>query len=156
MTLSFITSSPENEASGWPGTNFAGHCPGTTFSYTDKNGVAQSSNLWSNCYEIMEGIPYCQNLGVKVLMSIGGDLTAGNNYTVTTEANGESFADFLYNAFGPKQASWTGPRPFDSDAYGTVAVDGFDFDIEADLGKSRVLSLGHWLTRSQTTPPILP
>ena len=79
-----------------------------------------------------EDIPYCQSKGIKILLSIGGVYNTGaSNYKVSSTANGVSFADFLYNSFGPYNASWTGPRPIDSDD-GTIhnKVDGFDFDIE--------------------------
>lgn len=38
------------------------------------------------------------------------------------------FANFLWDAFGPKKPLYTGPRPF-----GDAAVNGFDFDIESIL-----------------------
>lgn len=129
--MSFVNQAPEHTESGYPGTNFAGHCAAGV--YSNKNGVA--SSLLSECYTIKEGIPYCQQRGVKVLLSIGGVYNeAGSNYKVTTDDKGVDFADFLYKAFGPYDQSWDGPRPFDSDD-GTTrpAVDGFDFDIEHDL-----------------------
>lgn len=58
-----------------------------------------------------------------------------SNYLVTSEENGVDFADFLYKAFGPKDDSWTGPRPFDVDEDTPTVVDGFDFDIEEYFGK---------------------
>lgn len=126
-----MNQAPEHTESGYPGTNFAGHCAAGVFS--NKHGVA--SSLLSECHTIKEGIPYCQERGVKVLLSIGGVYNeAGSNYKVTTDDKGVDFADFLYKAFGPYDQSWDGPRPFDSDD-GTTrpAVDGFDFDIEHDL-----------------------
>ncbi|KAH7157435.1 glycoside hydrolase superfamily [Dactylonectria estremocensis] len=140
ITLSFVNSAPEHEASGWPGTNFAGHCPGDVYMYGEDNQL--KSNLWKNCYLIQEGIPYCQSLGVKVLISIGGDYNEQtSNYAVSTEEKGRDFADILYSIFGPKQDSWTGPRPFDSDLYGTQSVDGFDFDIEKDLDMAPYIAM---------------
>ncbi|KAH6981820.1 glycoside hydrolase superfamily [Ilyonectria sp. MPI-CAGE-AT-0026] len=133
ISIAFVNRAPEHEASGWPGTNFAGHCPGYSFRYGD--ALQYESNLWEDCYLIQEGIPYCQNLGVKVLLSIGGDYNeATSNYEVTTEDNGREFADLLYKMYGPKQDSWDGPRPFDSLLYGSQSVDGFDFDIEKGFG----------------------
>ncbi|KAF4490156.1 endochitinase 2 precursor [Fusarium agapanthi] len=131
VTLSFVNQAPEHTESGYPGTNFAGHCAAGV--YSNKDGVA--SSLLSECYTIKEGIPYCQERGVKVLLSIGGVYNeAGSNYKVATDDKGVDFAGFLYKAFGPYDQSWDGPRPFDSDD-GTTrpAVDGFDFDIEHDL-----------------------
>lgn len=128
VTLSFINESPENDgATNYPGMEFAAHCPGTTYAV---NGVA--SNLIEGCTDIQEGIPVCQALGTKVILSIGGvfDATLAN-YNVTTKANGRYFADFLWGAFGPYNATFGGPRPFDLSATAHNSVDGFDFDIEA-------------------------
>jgi chitinase len=128
VTLSFVNQAPENTASGYPGTNFAGHCAAGTY---------EGSDLLTECYVIMEGIPYCQERGVKVLLSIGGVYNEqGSNYKVTSDEKGVEFANFLHSAFGPWDESWDGPRPFDSGDDATPirpAVDGFDFDIEHDL-----------------------
>ncbi|KAG4283856.1 hypothetical protein FPRO06_08235 [Fusarium proliferatum] len=145
VTLSFVNQAPEHTESGYPGTNFAGHCAAGV--YSNKNGVA--SSLLSECYTIKEGIPYCQQRGVKVLLSIGGVYNeAGSNYKVTTDDKGVDFADFLYKAFGPYDQSWDGPRPFDSDD-GTTrpAVDGFDFDIEHDLPNGPYIAMINELRR---------
>lgn len=89
----------------------------------------------SECVDIQGDIPYCQENGVKVLLSIGGVYDAIlSNYEVTDE-HADYFAGFLYMAFGPYSEEWTGPRPFDLDGV-HAAVDGFDFDIEADFGMS--------------------
>ncbi|KAM0356169.1 hypothetical protein ACHAPU_000564 [Fusarium lateritium] len=124
VTLSFVNQAPENSETGYPGTNFAGHCAAGTY---------EGSNLLTECYGIMEGIPYCQERGVKILLSIGGVYNEqGSNYKVTTKDNGVDFANFLHSAFGPFDPNWDGPRPFDSNG-NHPAVDGFDFDIEHDL-----------------------
>ncbi|CAK7205721.1 Chitinase 2 [Sporothrix eucalyptigena] len=128
VTLSVVNQAPEQDGTtNYPGMEFAAHCPGTMYTV---DGVA--SNLIEGCTDIQEGIPVCQAAGTKVLLSIGGVFDAVNaNYNVTTEANGRYFADFMWGAFGPYNASWTGPRPFDLSATVHNAVDGFDFDIEA-------------------------
>lgn len=83
-----------------------------------------------------QDINYCKSKGVKVLLSIGGEYNTGpSNYDVTTEENGEYFADFLYGAFGPYDPNWDGPRPFDFSATEHTSVDGFDFDIEHDFSE---------------------
>ncbi|KPM34471.1 hypothetical protein AK830_g12098 [Neonectria ditissima] len=139
VTIAFVNQAPEHNPSGWPGTNFAGHCPGDYYMYGP--GDSLQSNLWKNCYLIQEGIPYCQNLGVKVLLSIGGDYNVGDsNYEVTTDDHGVEFANFLYGAFGPKVDSWDGPRPFDG-ASGHNHVDGFDFDIEVALPNAPYIAM---------------
>jgi chitinase len=71
----------------------------------------------------------CQNAGKKVLLSLGGDPTNAP-YQLTSAQDGYDLAEFLWSAFGPANASWTGPRPFDYNGVVNV-VDGFDFDIEA-------------------------
>lgn len=131
VTLAFVNNSPESQASGYPGTNFAGHCGAATYNNTE--GV--SSNLLSECVDIINSISYCQDQGVKVLLSIGGVYSSYSNYTVSSTQNGQKFAEFLYKAFGPYDASWHGPRPFDNGTHRTH-VDGFDFDIEGAFGMS--------------------
>lgn len=93
------------------------------------------TKLQSSCTLIQQDIPYCQDMGVKVLLSIGGEATSTSQYDVSTDDKGREFAEFLYNAFGPKKASWTGPRPFDTPASlntpaRSITIDGFDLDLE--------------------------
>ncbi|KAF4452416.1 hypothetical protein F53441_4762 [Fusarium austroafricanum] len=145
VTLSFVNQAPENTVSGFPGTNFAGHCGAGVF----KNKQEVDSSLLKECYTIKESIPYCQERGVKVLLSIGGVYKeAGSNYKVSTDDKGVDFADFLYNAFGPYNKNWNGPRPFDSEDGSTrPAVDGFDFDIEHDLPNGPYIAMINELRR---------
>ena len=127
VSVAFVNVSPENAGtSGYPGTNFAAHCSAATYS---NNGTA--SLLQSECEQIREDIPKCQDLGIKVILSIGGVLTETSNYTISSVENGRYFGEFLWGAFGPYNESWTGPRPFDISETTHVAVDGFDFDLEA-------------------------
>lgn len=124
-----MNQAPEHSSSGLPGTNFAGHCAAGTY---------QGSNLLSECQTIKDAITYCQDLDVKILLSIGGEYNDGaSNYKVTTDDKGRDFANILYKAFGPYDENSGSIRPFDSlDEYGNVvhnAVDGFDFDIEHNL-----------------------
>lgn len=130
-TLSFINSAPEHDPTGneYPSINFSSFCGAA--GYIGPNGMETA--LLKDCASLKADIPYCQSQGVKVILSIGGEYGPSNNYAVTSDENGEYFAEFLYNAFGPYNDKWGGPRPFDSDS-GSVAVDGFDFDIEAKLG----------------------
>lgn len=84
--------------------------------------------LDSECYILSEDIGYCQSIGKKVLLSLGG---AVGTYNLLNGTDGENMADFLWSAFGPPNSSWTGPRPFDlSTSYGKLSVDGFDFNNE--------------------------
>jgi chitinase len=82
--------------------------------------------LLSNCETLRESISVCQGLGKKILLSLGG---ASNTYQLTSNADATATADFLWGAFGPGNAKWDNPRPFDYLGKYTV-IDGFDFDIE--------------------------
>jgi chitinase len=133
ITLGFVNMSPQNEPSGYPGTNFGEHCWAGTYNNTS----GEPTQLLSNCIDIKGDINYCQQQGVKIILSIGGAHTDGvNDYQVDAD-KGASFATFLWKAFGPYDPTWGGPRPFDN---GTehAAVDGFDFDIEAAYRKYSV------------------
>lgn len=130
VSLSFVTRSPEHDnATGYPATGFAAHCGGD---YYYKNG--HKSGLLQSCETLKEDIPKCQVKGVKVLLSIGGEWSTESDYRVSTEDNARYFSDFLWNAFGPFNATWDGPRPFDSETTHN-AIDGFDFDIEGAFGE---------------------
>lgn len=71
--------------------------------------------------DIVSGIKYCQNLGKKVMLSIGGSTGSSE---LTSDAEGVTFADDLWKYFGPDNNSSI-TRPF-----GDAVIDGFDFDIE--------------------------
>ena len=64
-----------------------------------------------------------QRLGKKILLSIGG--ASPDTYRIKDSTSAVKFADFVWNAFGPLQPSYGGPRPFKD-----AVVDGFDLDIE--------------------------
>ncbi|KFA69576.1 hypothetical protein S40285_09108, partial [Stachybotrys chlorohalonatus IBT 40285] len=144
VTLSFVNQAPEHDlATNYPGTNFAAHCWADTY-----NVDGNPSNLLSGCHEMKKDIPYCRSKGVKVLLSIGGDYNkTTSNYLVTSEENGEYFADFLYRAFGPYDGSWTGPRPFDISPTNRTQVDGFDFDIEAKFDNKPYVAMADTFRR---------
>ncbi|KAK0656438.1 glycoside hydrolase superfamily [Cercophora newfieldiana] len=127
VSVGFVNNSPEHDTSGlnYPGTNFGNNCGAEVY----ENGQ-QKSKLLSNCNLIAADIPYCQAKGKKVLLSIGGHPGANNNYEVTSKANAEYFATFVWEAFGPLNPSSNTPRPFDRTGQPPVVVDGFDFDLE--------------------------
>lgn len=133
LTIAFINVSPENGGlSGYPGSNFGAHCAAEVY----VNG-GHDSKLLSECSFIRAGIPICQAAGKKILISIGGVYNTVSNYRVTTEEAGEEFAEFMWDAFGPVQPGYTGPRPLDTIA-SPNPVDGFDFDIEYQFGEFKV------------------
>ncbi|KHO00198.1 chitinase 18-18 [Metarhizium album ARSEF 1941] len=148
VTLAFINNSPEH-GGGYPGSNFGAHCSAEVF----VNEKGEKTKLLSTCRSVTRDIPYCQTKNVKVLLSIGGRYGEGSNYSVSSEAKGVEFAHFLYNAFGPFNSSWKGPRPFDADGK-TVSVDGFDLDLEGPAGqfdnKPYVAMVDWW--RKQSKP----
>lgn len=133
VTIAFVNESPEN-GNGYPGTNFGGHCAASVYTNPANN---QPTELLSGCTFMAADIPVCQQLGIKVLLSVGGVYSPnwGSNYTVSTVAGGEYFATFLWQAFGPPNSSYTGPRPFDISPTQPNTLDGFDFDIEVQFGK---------------------
>ncbi|ORY60573.1 glycoside hydrolase superfamily, partial [Pseudomassariella vexata] len=126
ITLGFVNNSPEHgNGTHYPGTNFAAHCAADVYV---KNG--QNSKLLSGCSFIKDDIKKCQTLGKKVLLSIGGEMNWQSDYSVSSVAEGEYFAQFMFEAFGPFQSGYEGPRPFDIGEYDHTCVDGFDFDIK--------------------------
>ena len=119
IPLAFLNIFPDQGAGGYPGSNFGNAC-GPGF-FTTPDGT--QSQLLSGCTNIAQDIPLCQSLGKKILLSLGGAIP--DTQKIQDDASAVKFAEFVWGAFGPKQASWTGPRPF-----GDAVVDGFDFDIE--------------------------
>ncbi|KAH9888712.1 glycoside hydrolase superfamily [Xylariomycetidae sp. FL2044] len=133
ITIGFVNNSPENgDGTNYPGTNFAAHCAAEVYV---KDG--QNSKLLSACSYIKEDIKTCQSLGKKVLLSIGGEYSDSNNYAISTVQKGQEFADFMFDAFGPFDHSWEGPRPFDVSETDHTCLDGFDFDIEKKFDDER-------------------
>jgi chitinase len=110
--LSFVDRFPGDDASGMPGTNFAGNCNSAFF---------PDSHLLKPCAPMPEDIKTCQKLGKKVIMALGGATT----YKPPTVDSAVDFADKLWSIFGPQSANNGEPRPFEDSE-----VDGFDFDIE--------------------------
>jgi chitinase len=144
VTIGFINQSPEQDPSNlrYPGSDFAIHCMGE--SYKDNKGV--ESNLLSHCGQISADVRYCQKKGKKVLLSIGGQFSQSSDYTVSSPPEGEHFANFIWNAFGPYNPAWKGARPFDDNYAADVGeehfvFDGFDFDIEHKFGEYSVYYL---------------
>ena len=125
VNIGFVNAFPDNSPGAYPGTNFGNACGDETYTI---NGV--STLLKSNCPRIGSDIIECQRTyGKKVFLSFGGAYP--QNYYIASDNSANSFADFVWGAFGPSTSAWTSagkPRPF-----GNAVVDGFDFDIESEM-----------------------
>ncbi|KAI9645334.1 Chitinase 2 [Ciborinia camelliae] len=138
IPLAFMNVFPA-QGDGYPAEDFGNACYGQPI-FTPGPGYGgivdpPKDQLYVQCPGIQEGIPYCQSLGKKILLSLGG---ASATYQLTGADDGEYFADFLWGSYGPFKQSWLdagGIRPMDGGYYGTdssihIDIDGFDFDIE--------------------------
>ncbi|KAK0583118.1 hypothetical protein LWI29_033540 [Acer saccharum] len=102
-----------------PQINLAGHC-----------------NPASNgCKRISQDIRYCQNQGIKVLLSLGGGT---NTYSLSSPADARNLADYLWNNF---LGGSSNSRPL-----GDAVLDGIDFDIEGGGGASKYAELARRLS----------
>jgi chitinase len=128
------------QGNGYPGTNFADSCSGTVYSGPGYNNVNNPANnkLLNSCPPLVSGINPCQQMGKKILLSLGGVYTA-TPYALTSNQDATDMANFLWKAFGPKQQGYAGPRPFDDGATVNV-IDGFDFDIEGIIPGTTTVS----------------
>ena len=120
INIAFVNVFPDQGPGGYPGTNFGNACWGDVYKH---NGV--NTDLLKTCPDIGLDIIECQQTyGKKIFLSLGGD--SPGNYYIDSDATGKKFATFLWKAFGPVPAKYTGPRP-----WGNATVDGFDFDVES-------------------------
>ncbi|GLU16718.1 hypothetical protein SLE2022_331350 [Rubroshorea leprosula] len=92
-----------------PEINLAGHCGSWTS---------------GGCTGVGQEISYCQQLGIKVLISIGGGT---DTYTLTSVEDAQDVADYLWTNFLDGNTS-AGPL-------GGAILDGVDFDIEFGDGQ---------------------
>jgi chitinase len=126
INIGFVNIFPDNELSGWPGTNFGNQCDGSVY-YV--NG--QPTGLLKNCHQIVEDIPLCQAAGKKIFLSLGG-AGPSTGQSIHSVESAVAFAEWLWGAFGPVDSAYVSdevPRPFDD-----IVFDGFDFDIEFNTG----------------------
>jgi chitinase len=87
--------------------NLAGHC---------------NPDIINSCTKFSSEIKTCQSKGIKVLLSLGGDASAGT-YSLSSTAEATNLASYLWDNFlGGTSSS----RPL-----GDAVLDGIDFDIEA-------------------------
>ncbi|RDW64038.1 hypothetical protein BP5796_10540 [Coleophoma crateriformis] len=126
IPIGFINQFPQQTQSDVPAENFGNACYGLP--------LYPGTELYKSCPNVTEGIPVCQSLGKKVLLSLGG---ASATYQLTGAAAGIEFADYLWKAYGPIDEAYVaagGIRPFDGGRTNTdgttIDIDGFDFDIE--------------------------
>lgn len=84
-----------------------------------------TSGEGTNCGALASQISTCQSNGVKVILSLGGAVGA---YSLTSQAEAETIGQNLWDAYG-NTSGGSVPRPF-----GSVFVNGWDFDIEASSG----------------------
>ncbi|XP_056160212.1 hevamine-A-like [Syzygium oleosum] len=87
-----------------PQLNIEGHCDPTS----------------RRCTSISSGIQSCQDQGIKVMLSIGGD--NNGNYSLESQADARNVADYLWNNFLGGTSS---ARPL-----GDAVLDGIDFYIQ--------------------------
>jgi chitinase len=138
VNIGFVNAFPDNSPGAYPGTNFGNACGDVTYTV---NGV--STLLKSSCPLIGSDIVECQNTyGKKIFLSFGGAYP--QTYYIANDNSANSFADFVWGAFGPSTSAWTSagkPRPF-----GNAVVDGFDFDIESNMTSPPKDSSGNAIT----------
>lgn len=119
------------------------HCDATYYT----NGTT-SGHMNGKCSVVASDIKHCQEKGKKVLLSLDGVEHMGSRFSLSSEAKAEEFASFLWGAFGPYDAKWTGPRPFDFAGH-RVSVDGFNLDGELKLNGGMSSHSWVWSVRYQ-------
>lgn len=103
------------------------------------NGPIPSGTIGQSCYISTSGegqqcdalasaIQTCQSNGVKIILSIGG---ASSSYSLSSDSQASSIGQYIWDSYG-NSGNTTVQRPF-----GSVSVDGFDFDIEMNNGYSQ-------------------
>ncbi|KAJ5620865.1 hypothetical protein N7510_004849 [Penicillium lagena] len=106
--------------------NGAGGAPEVDFSVTSKDCDVFPGTQLKNCPQIAKDIKDCQSQGKTILLSIGGATYSEGGFSSEDEA--KAGAQLMWETFGPKQDGSDAKRPF-----GDVALDGFDFDFEANV-----------------------
>jgi chitinase len=143
-------------ANGLVEENFGNACWGEEYryegpGYNGKPPVPGQNLLPTFCPAVQDGIPKCQAMGKKIILSIGGAAPVWNPKTgmtdktykgqLKTKEDGEYLATFLWKAYGPYDPSYTGVRPLDRGGDNQtesikIHIDGFDFDIEDTINGS--------------------
>ncbi|XP_052172425.1 hevamine-A-like [Diospyros lotus] len=73
----------------------------------------------SGCTAVSDGVRFCQKMGIKVMLSIGGGV---GSYSLASKADAKNVSAYLWNAFLGGRSKF---RPL-----GDAVLDGIDFDIE--------------------------
>lgn len=87
-----------------------------------------TSGQGQNCDNVAASIAKCQANGIEVILSLGG---ASGSYTLQSAAEATAIGQYLWNSYG-NSGNTQVQRPF-----GANFVNGFDFDIEYNLGYSQ-------------------
>jgi chitinase len=110
-----------------------------SFLYEYGNGVNTPSGvIGDSCYISTTGegeqcdalaseIATCQAAGVKIILSLGG---AAGSYSLQSRTEAKEIGQYLWDSY-TNSGNTTVQRPF-----GDTFVNGFDFDIELNLGSS--------------------
>ncbi|KAJ3116098.1 tetrahydrofolate synthase [Physocladia obscura] len=83
---------------------------------TEYNGSPLDASVFT---EVGQNITYCQSKGIKVVLSLGGDMHSPYNFT---EGDGALYGKIFYDAFLGGNGAF---RPF-----GTAILDGLELDVE--------------------------
>jgi len=84
-----------------------------------------NAGVGQQCDALASAIQTCKSNGVKVILSLGG---ASSSWGLSSQAEAETIGNNLWAAYG-NTAGGSVPRPF-----GSTFVDGFDFDLESNIG----------------------
>ncbi|XP_024975194.1 acidic endochitinase SE2-like [Cynara cardunculus var. scolymus] len=104
VNVAFLTTFGDGQT---PVLNLAGHCDPA-----------------STCSSLSSEIKSCQDQGVKVFLSLGGQ---NGRYILSSPENAQEVSDYLWNNFLGGQSN---SRPL-----GDAVLDGIDFDIETGTGQ---------------------
>lgn len=85
----------------------------------------------AECPFIARDIKICQSLGIKVLLSMGGDRSFGN-FNLETDEGGRKAAKLVYDMFN-RHGDKNVIKPF-----GDAQVDGFDLDVENHIQDGQI------------------
>lgn len=102
--------------------SFLDNYPNTQVNFANQAGDTFPDCDLLHCSQIGRDITACQEMGKKVLLTMGGAI---GDYGFVNDASGAAYARTLLDTFGPINPASTVQRPFDD-----AVVDGFNFDPE--------------------------